>query len=662
VTTPFEFRPVLFAVFWKSGIALGAALCISRMLRNRSADLRRLVFSTTIVAMFAAAAATPMLPRWTAVTPLWFHFQRPAPAAVAEPSLSSPMVDDATELTTPVSRPMPPPTSTRRIDLTAWLIPLIWFAGAATLLTRFAINLRGLYRLRKASDAVTDAGLLANVARFGRRVRLWRNDEIGAPVTWGMVRPIILVPAGFEELPAESRDAVIRHELAHIQAHDFLMRGLAEIARALIWFQPLVWIVWRQLREEQELACDNCVLAAGGKPSAYAKLLLDWDFRRGMDSLIAVGIAHRSCLKRRLYALLDTDLRRDKIAGAGVAGALFLALAAALPLAAISFTRAVPVRPAPARALQSASPSLLRPPAQLEQAQTAQTPVKAPAPQPVAQSAARPRFDVVSIKPCKPGVTNGVPNGVPVAGGDSSPGRLSTGCGILADTDHVGLIQRAYNRYASGQLTSTKVIPIEGGPDWIHSERFEIDAKADGQPSVLMMEGPMMQTILEDRFKLKIHRETRQGPVYELALGKGSPKLKPLQDGSCTPVVAGSPLPLLPDGQHRCRNMVSPRGKVDIEGGTLSMFAGLLGMVLDRPVIDKTGIASYFEIHLLFSPDDSAEPRPVGADPGASAAARAPDAPGIFQAIPEQLGLRLVPAKGPVDVLVIDHIERPSEN
>jgi len=79
MTTPFEFRPVLFAVFWKSGLELGAALCISRMLRNRSADLRRLVFSTTIVAMFVAAAAAPMLPRWTAVTPLWFHFQHPEP-------------------------------------------------------------------------------------------------------------------------------------------------------------------------------------------------------------------------------------------------------------------------------------------------------------------------------------------------------------------------------------------------------------------------------------------------------------------------------------------------------------------------------------------------------------------------------------------------------
>jgi uncharacterized protein (TIGR03435 family) len=92
------------------------------------------------------------------------------------------------------------------------------------------------------------------------------------------------------------------------------------------------------------------------------------------------------------------------------------------------------------------------------------------------------------------------------------------------------------------------------------------------------------------------------------------------------------------------------------------MLAGLLGLILDRPVIDKTGITNYIQIHLEFSPDDSAAPRPVTTDPGSPAAVSSPDSPGIFQAIREQLGLRLVPAKGPVDVLVIDHMERPSEN
>jgi uncharacterized protein (TIGR03435 family) len=264
-----------------------------------------------------------------------------------------------------------------------------------------------------------------------------------------------------------------------------------------------------------------------------------------------------------------------------------------------------------------------------------------------------PKFDVVSIKACKPG--DMVPGG-------SSPGRLHIGCGILANTDNTGLLQVAYNRYASGQLTAYGVIPIEGGPDWVHSQSFQIDAKSDGTPSIQMMEGPMLQAVLEDRFKLKIHRETRQGPVYELVLGKGSPKLKPLEDGSCIPTPLGRPSPALASDQHYCRNMVSPRGLVDFEGGTLSMCAGLMNLLLDRPVIDKAGLTGYFKIRLELSPEDTAPPRLAMANPGAPNEARASDSPDIFQAIQEQLGLRLVAAKGPVDVLVIDHIEMPSGN
>jgi uncharacterized protein (TIGR03435 family) len=265
---------------------------------------------------------------------------------------------------------------------------------------------------------------------------------------------------------------------------------------------------------------------------------------------------------------------------------------------------------------------------------------------------AAPKWEVVSVKTCKPGVM--VPGG-------SSPGRLHIGCGILANTDNTGLIQVAYNRYASGRLTSANIIPIEGGPDWIHSETFEIDATSEAHPAITMMEGPMMQKILEDRFNLKIHRETRQGPVYELTLGKGALKLKPFKAGSCIPVRLGQPMPPVAAPEHYCRDLVSPVG-VDFEGGTLSMMAGLLNLILDRPVIDETGVTDYFEIHLKFSPDDSTAPRVAATDPGSPAVSNSPDAPGIFQAIQEQLGLKLAPARGPVDVLVIDHIEKPSEN
>jgi uncharacterized protein (TIGR03435 family) len=95
---------------------------------------------------------------------------------------------------------------------------------------------------------------------------------------------------------------------------------------------------------------------------------------------------------------------------------------------------------------------------------------------------------------------------------------------------------RAYVRFAEAHANPVKVLTIEGGPKWIHSEMFRIDAKAEGHPSREMIEGPMTQALFEDRLKLKIHHESRHGPVYELTLGKGVSKLKPFQEGSCIPL------------------------------------------------------------------------------------------------------------------------------
>jgi bla regulator protein blaR1 len=517
------------------------------------------------------------------------------------------------------------------------LLILAWATGLV------AIGLRWWIRWRRVRAAVLGASPL--LLPIGIEVK--SSSAMLEPGVFGVFRPVLLFPKGITErlTPVQLR-AVVAHEMCHVRRRDNLATAAHMIVEAVFWFHPLVWWLGARLVEERERACDEEVLRAGSDAQTYAESILkvcEFYLASPLESMAGVSGAN---LKKRIEEIMTqritNNLELSKkllLAGAGL-------LALAGPFV-VGIVNAPSVRAQTPRSL-----------AQGAQSAPTATPTDTAKQAATAQPATHHRFDVVSIKPCKPGVTSGAP----VLGGDSSPGRLSIGCGILADTDNIGLIQVAYNRYASGQLTSLKVIPIEGGPDWIHSERYEIDAKSDGQPSILMMEGPMMQTILEDRFKLKLHREIRQGPVYELALGKGSSKLKPLQDGSCTPVVAGSPLPLLPDGQHRCRNMVSPRGKVDVEGGTLSMFAGLLGMVLDRPVVDKTGMTSNFEIHLVFSPDDFAAPQPAAADPGAPAAVTATDAPRIFQAIQEQLGLRLVLAKGPVDVLVIDHIERPSEN
>jgi uncharacterized protein (TIGR03435 family) len=695
----FDYLPVFFAVFWKSGVALGAALCVSWLLRKKSADLRRLVLSTAVVAMFVAAAALPVLPRWTAVAPHWFQLQRLAAQAAAE-QLPSPIIDDTTDITAPDTRPAPAQTQSRRIDLRAWLIPLIWFAGAATLLVRFAVNLRGLHRLRMASDAVTDRDLLADALRSGRRVRLWQNETIAAPVTWGIVRPIILVPAAFERLPVECRDAVLCHELGHIQAYDFLMRGLAEIARALIWFQPLMWIVWRQLREEQELACDNRVLAAGGKPSVYAKLLLDWAVAPGMDSLIAVGIANRTCLKRRLYALLDPDLRRDTVATAGVAGTWFLGMAMALPLAAISFTQAVPAQPTPARAAQSALPAqvltVLQSPVQMAQVQTPPAPVKAPA----AQPAPKPKFDAASIKPCQPGdgpgrggkgdmgANGGVNPNMPEGIGGyfrASPGRLDITCGSL-----LTMVSFAYVGHGSPLLNNSggpmrEADEIQGVPKWALSARYTIHAETDDPaangptqnppglrggppPAATLLYGPMLQGLLENRFQLKIHRETTQVPMYALTVAKGGLKLKPIKAEDCTSLEPGQGMkPIGADDKPYCGWVGWPihgPNRTLVGGGiTLARLARELGvLILDRNVIDHTGISGIYNIRLEYAPDENTRcfgpAQFCAVDPNSGI----PPGATIFAALEQQLGLKLEPIKGPQEHIVIDSVEKPSEN
>ncbi len=268
-----------------------------------------------------------------------------------------------------------------------------------------------------------------------------------------------------------------------------------------------------------------------------------------------------------------------------------------------------------------------------------------------AQSPARPQFEVAAVKPCKSDHDNGPP----------SPGRLNTACLTLK-----GLIQIAYEVYAGGRfhpLDFRDFPPVEGGPRWVDSDRYEIIAKADGNASQAMMNGPLLEALLEDRFKLKMHHESREIPVYALTVARGRPKLRPLREGSCTtfdfanrpaPPAPGEALPVLCgtiSGRRSGSNQI-----LDAHGMSLSEFCKLGVGLLGRPVIDRTGIAGKFDLHLEFAPANT----PAGRDPGPASDDRS--GPSIFTAIQEQLGLKLKPARGPGEFLVIDHVERPSEN
>ena len=270
--------------------------------------------------------------------------------------------------------------------------------------------------------------------------------------------------------------------------------------------------------------------------------------------------------------------------------------------------------------------------------------------------AATAQFEVASVKPCKQVA------GRMMGAGEVSPGRLRTGCSYLVDGNSLGLIQRAYVRFAGGRPNPFGVVPVVGGPAWIRKEMFEIEAKADGAATREMMQGPMLQKLLEERFRLKVRRMSREGRVYDLIAAIGGPKLKTFQEGSCAQMPLTFPMPEPAPGHRYCRAMVGLlKPGVHAEGSTLGEFSKLLNLVLDRPVVDKTGIAGRFDLQLEFAPDQ-ATPGVRPPVPEEPVGAGEPGGPSIFTAIQEQLGLRLIPGKGPVDVLVVERVERPSGN
>jgi len=283
------------------------------------------------------------------------------------------------------------------------------------------------------------------------------------------------------------------------------------------------------------------------------------------------------------------------------------------------------------------------------------------APPILAQTAAAPKFEVASVKRSTDCDTGGGRKG---GGAILSPGGLSLACRPL-----MAFIRMAYVDYADGkERRQGRPLPIEGGPAWINSDLYTIDAKPAGGETQAMMRGPMMQALLEDRFKLKMRRETREVLVYVLTVGKGGPKLQAAKAGSCTamdftngPPPAPGPGQPPPCGFFR---FVS-NGGIDTSGQTMAGLCMQFSAALDRDVIDRTGIAGGFDIHLDLSQADlfpfaSTDNGAAPSDPAAAAVAADP-AGAIFAAV-KRLGLQLESAKAPGEYFAIDRVERPSEN
>jgi uncharacterized protein (TIGR03435 family) len=252
----------------------------------------------------------------------------------------------------------------------------------------------------------------------------------------------------------------------------------------------------------------------------------------------------------------------------------------------------------------------------------------------------RPEFEAAAISP----------SGVCEGGGAPRPGRLRLRCITVG-----ALIQMAYGYFANGISYTPKILQIFGAPGWVDSDRYDIEATAEGNPSQALMRGPMLEALLEDRFRLRFHRETKGDAVYALTVARGGIRMARMGEGSCTPadlkrLTPGSSAANLCGTETRKRN--GQMLTVSVHGISVADLAdGLLVELAGRTVIDKTGISGLFDFHVEFSPEQNSA---TSTDDAAG--------PSIFTALQEQPGLKLESARGPVKLFAIDHVERPSGN
>jgi uncharacterized protein (TIGR03435 family) len=306
------------------------------------------------------------------------------------------------------------------------------------------------------------------------------------------------------------------------------------------------------------------------------------------------------------------------------------------------------------------------------------------------QAVARPQFEEASVRPCDPDNIPEPPAGSRGGGANSfqmTPGRTHALCLTLAtiirhaygygpvEVEVLNLGGRGRGRgfalntvYGLGREDGRRV---RGGPDWVRSEHYTIDAVADGAADAATMSGPMLRDLLKRRFQLKLHVETEQIPAWALTVAPGGLKMK---EGTCTGV-APSELRVRSTADMVRRNLeaarrgettAGPCGFAGMANGPNLLFVGAgfgvpgLGGFLGAPVINRTGISdtSRFNYVLEFAPDERT-PGPL-ARGLANDASDTPRAPDLFTAIEQQLGLRLEPAQAPREYIVIDQVERLS--
>jgi uncharacterized protein (TIGR03435 family) len=597
---------VLVHFVWQGAVVAMAAALVLRLCRRQTASVRYVLACGAMLVMLLGVGTTVILVD--------------APAANAEATRPSapPASDGRVDVFLPIqtneaASPAVVSNAQRVEALLPWFVSA-WLFGVIFLLARTCAGwwrVRRLHQLALASMCSNWQGAGNRIAsRLGLAsvIRIVGLPYVDVPLVVGCLRPIVVLPiAAMAQLNAAQVEAILAHELAHVRRHDYLVNLMQTLAETLLFYHPAVWWLSARIRDEREHCCDDIAVAVCGDPVGYAAALAELEAARSGDWTLAAAATGGSLLNR-VRRILRVEISDDAGASSWMLGLVVCGVVSALTIGVL-----------------------------------AQTP---------ASTEPRPAFEVASVRLNTSG-SNQVSMGM-------QPGGRFTALNMP-----LALLIRSAYRLQESQLV--------GAPDWVSTERYDITAKGDGEFGPPLPGGGlgrqqlMLQSLFEERFKLKPRRETRQLPIYSLVLAHENRKLGPalkLSAIDCQALAAarkqGVVAPPKAGERPQCGTHM---GFGRIAGGMpMTSLARLLSDVVQRSVIDSTGLTGNFDFELSWTPDQLPSRPGMPADQPfrMNGVEIDPNGPSIFTALQEQLGLKLDATRGPVEVLVIDHIERPT--
>jgi uncharacterized protein (TIGR03435 family) len=616
--------PGIVAHLWQSTLFGGAAWLATLALRTNRAQVRYWVWFTASVKFLLPfsllvglgslvphrAVAPPMRMEWT----------------TALQELSQPLM-------LPVAARAATKAGAQQSGYLAEAALGLWACGFSAIAIWWLLRWKRVYALRCSARVVsvpTDLPI---------PVPVMSAPDLIEPGVFGVLRPVLLLPEGIaERLSRAQLDAILRHEMCHVRRRDNLTATIHMAVQAIFWFHPLTWWIGSRLVDERERACDEDVLRLGCRPSDYAESILMICKLYLSTPLTCLSGVTGSDLKKRI----EWIMRSRGVAALNLRKKLALGIAGMLALLG---PIVIGILHTPAIRAQDVSDWQTK-------------------------AGGKMAFEVASVK-----LTTGQagPPSFPINVGEA---YRPTGGFFKADFPLEIYIEFAY------KITPVAAVEHEMFArlaKWITTDPYSIQARAAGNPTKDQMR-LMVQSLLAERFQLSTHFETRELPVFALTLakaGKLGPKLISHADGrpcgdfadaTATPVpsrvIRGEDESGPENFPPMCDSIAlirKPNGMLLLgyRNATMDMLAGALSGAVGQgqPVIDKTGLSGRFDFTIEWKPASNIPP------PSDSPAAP-PDAPAptSLEALRDQLGLKAESAKAPVHILIIDKVERPSEN